>query len=211
VQAWDRYAYTSNNPVLYTDPTGHRNEEDGYEPKNEPINSILTVAPATSSATPRSSTPIPKYTNTPQSTPTSWLATPTYSGNQRTDLATDTPQITPTYSSIDAVQKYNNKYNNSCERNGINWTNMAFDVGSLALDIGTAGIAGRGVEVAKAAKFGYSNLEIGKDLFTLDFSNGNLDWYDYSSTALDVVGLGIPYVPSGVGIYINIKHATQCK
>jgi hypothetical protein len=29
--AWDRYAYTLNNPLRYTDPTGHRNcEEDGY-------------------------------------------------------------------------------------------------------------------------------------------------------------------------------------
>jgi RHS repeat-associated protein len=31
VQGYDRYAYTNNNPVRYTDPTGHRNcEEDGY-------------------------------------------------------------------------------------------------------------------------------------------------------------------------------------
>ena len=31
VQAWDRYAYTNNDPLRFTDPTGHRNcEEDGY-------------------------------------------------------------------------------------------------------------------------------------------------------------------------------------
>jgi len=35
VQAYDRFAYTSNNPLRYTDPTGHRNcEEDGYCPEN---------------------------------------------------------------------------------------------------------------------------------------------------------------------------------
>jgi RHS repeat-associated protein len=31
VQAWDRYAFVNNNPLRYTDPSGHRNcEEDGY-------------------------------------------------------------------------------------------------------------------------------------------------------------------------------------
>jgi len=31
VQGWDRYAYAGNNPLRYTDPSGHRNcEEDGY-------------------------------------------------------------------------------------------------------------------------------------------------------------------------------------
>jgi pimeloyl-ACP methyl ester carboxylesterase len=30
-EEWDRYAYTTNNPLRYTDPTGHRNcLEDGY-------------------------------------------------------------------------------------------------------------------------------------------------------------------------------------
>ncbi len=30
-QAWDRYAYTLNNPIRYNDPTGHRNcEEDDF-------------------------------------------------------------------------------------------------------------------------------------------------------------------------------------
>ena len=40
-QAWDRYAYTSNNPIRYVDPSGHRNcEEDGY---NCPGNDIQYI------------------------------------------------------------------------------------------------------------------------------------------------------------------------
>ena len=48
-QAWDRYAYTNNNPVRYTDPTGHRNcEEDDYNcPGGRPPALTLTVSLAT--------------------------------------------------------------------------------------------------------------------------------------------------------------------
>ena len=49
VQAWDRYAYTNNNPVKYTDPTGHRNcEEDGYGCSVDiASNTTLTVSTTT--------------------------------------------------------------------------------------------------------------------------------------------------------------------
>ena len=40
-QPFDRYSYTSNNPVRYNDPTGHRNcEEDGYNCNNTQISTI---------------------------------------------------------------------------------------------------------------------------------------------------------------------------
>ena len=51
-QGLDRYAYTTNNPVRYTDPTGHRNcEEDGYNcpgdkgpfPKPNPSPTVILV------------------------------------------------------------------------------------------------------------------------------------------------------------------------
>jgi RHS repeat-associated protein len=50
-QAYDHYAYTNNNPVKYTDPTGHRNcEEDGYNCPGDKIPApVLTVSPVTSS------------------------------------------------------------------------------------------------------------------------------------------------------------------
>ena len=41
VQGYDRYAYVQNNPLRYTDPSGHRNcEEDGY---NCPGNDKLSI------------------------------------------------------------------------------------------------------------------------------------------------------------------------
>ena len=46
VQAWDRYAYTSNNPVRYTDPSGHYEQKNGYTHDYDeytPFNRIISI------------------------------------------------------------------------------------------------------------------------------------------------------------------------
>ena len=85
VQAYDRFAYVNNNPLRYTDPTGHRNcEEDGYHCAGwdyyKPIKPTSTPTPTPSP------TPSPVITSGPTMTPT---MTPTI-------IPTVTPTVTPT-------------------------------------------------------------------------------------------------------------------
>jgi RHS repeat-associated protein len=40
VQAWDRFAYVNNNPVKYTDPSGHRECDLQCQEENMPVDSI---------------------------------------------------------------------------------------------------------------------------------------------------------------------------
>ena len=66
VQAWDRYAYTNNNPLRYTDPTGHKNcEEDGYNCPGDDIKQATQTPTPTMTITPR-----PTLTSYPTTTPT---------------------------------------------------------------------------------------------------------------------------------------------
>jgi RHS repeat-associated protein len=52
-QAWDRYAFVNNNPVRYTDPTGHRTcEEDGYNCEGDDYVSPTPTPTPTATATP---------------------------------------------------------------------------------------------------------------------------------------------------------------
>ena len=62
-QAWDRFAYSYNNPILYTDPSGHWIETawdianiawDIYEVKNDPsfLNVVALVVDVTTAVAP---------------------------------------------------------------------------------------------------------------------------------------------------------------
>ncbi len=82
------------------------------------------------------------------------------------------------------------------------------DSTGIALDIGTFGIGGR---EANAVQLGYSSFEIGVDLFSLDFNQGNLDWYNSASTILDFAGIAIPVAPDALSIILNLSHSLQCQ
>ena len=95
-QAWNRYSYVLNNPLKYTDPTGHKwkctgaNNDHCYDDGKGEISGMVSAARKH-----RSKTPTPTTTSTPTATPT---ATGTSTGCPAPYLcpATSTPSPTPT-------------------------------------------------------------------------------------------------------------------
>ncbi len=77
VQAWDRYAYVGNNPLRYTDPSGHKmvcEPEDpncNQEAKHEELNNSINPQPIPTPKPSPSTTPVPEPIPT-YSAPSLW-------------------------------------------------------------------------------------------------------------------------------------------
>lgn len=110
VQGLDRYAYSNNNPLNYTDPSGHCALRIGHSYKC-PTNPKVTLSsvkvgkvPVTRTPTPFFRTPTdtskpsqtPTITNTPTSSPTLTLTITLTPSITVTPSATHTPTNTPT-------------------------------------------------------------------------------------------------------------------
>jgi RHS repeat-associated protein len=118
-QSWNRYSYTLNNPVKYTDPSGHMALRDGsmscdtYLCKTKKAQIIQSIERAKLRKT---STPIPTFTSTniptrtptptnqailkagPSSTPTSPVFLQAGPSSTLTTIPSNTPTTIPTWS-----------------------------------------------------------------------------------------------------------------
>jgi len=89
-QAWDRYAYVSNNPIRSIDPTGHIGEDCRENPETckaipAPTPSVPPLPPSEETPIPPTTTPTPPTTSATPSPPQQVCSTPMLGAQNCTD------------------------------------------------------------------------------------------------------------------------------
>jgi len=215
--SWDRYAYAQNNPIKYTDQTGHRVSQCGQggsecggsskpryskstnndESKPPVIAIIPTPSPTIKTSIPqRTFTPNPTSSNTP--TPTTIARTTEKPWRTPTPPPHVTPTIEAQYPSRDWIM--------NLDREDLVW-----DAAGIVIDVFSEGIGGRVANVLQVVGKGVSvtsAMNIGGTGNSYNTNDGT-DWYERVSTTLSVVGIGVPIIPDAANIVFNIAHAIQ--
>jgi hypothetical protein len=215
VQAWDRYAFVSNNPVRYNDPSGHDvgcagdSLETCYpgsitdlKPLKPPYKPTATEnIPATALA---GSIKAPRSTQTPHP---QWRQGPT-----------TTPTPSPVPATISASEKSGLPFEINVDWSQVDYIDLAIDVGGIVLELGggVALLLGQpevtaGAEIAQGVLEGAGFVKSGYEVLTGDPSSllvQSTTKQVQASALVMRLGRIIPVfglVGNGASLYINLK------
>jgi RHS repeat-associated protein len=203
-QAWDRYAFVNNNPVRYTDPTGHGIEGDDPPPSDDPCIKYGQSSPECQAATPPTSTPTPPATPTASSTPV----------QSSTSTVTPTPQacVTPQPGA------------SPCQPSGqtdpgitIGWDSSRVDWAEVGLDVAGIGAdlfpllqpTSTSLELVHAINNWSNVTQVLLDANQAVFSK-DIDWIDIGLDTVSVIPeVGI--IPSGISLLYHLSAGLYFK
>ena len=208
--AWDRYAYTNNNPVRYNDPSGHM-ISSGCDIEGCTIEKIHQEASSRNTTSPRETqTPSLVWRSGPTIPPTifpQWRQGPT-----------STPTPTPFPVTISAGKKAEPPFYIHVDWSKVDYIDLVIDGGGIVLELagGVALFFGQpeitaGTEIAQGVLEGVGFVKSGYEVITGDPSSLLVQTTTKAVQAsalvwrlerlIPVVGL----IGNGVSLYINLE------